>query len=325
LLGALPLAAATRPRYGGTLRVEIHDSLDAPDTPLAARRFASLAPGFTLQGWEPGRRAYFAADDRAAGGRPFLDGVEIQMARPAREQAIDFGLGKADVVESGGEGRPAAAGRRTWPSEPVRVVALVFQARVDPRLREALALAVDRMAIYNVLLQRQGEISGALLPQWLSGYAFLFATTADLARARALAAALPANARRITLAIDDPADQPMAERISLNARDAGLTVALGPKTPDVEARLADTRVVSTDANAALKALAAAMDLPEPSHADSTGALYAAEAALLDGFRAVPLFHLPDVYGAAARVQGGPGIGPLGEWRFQDLWIEGAQP
>ena len=45
-----------------------------------------------------------------------------------------------------------------------------FGARIDdPRLREALALCVDRAAIHNVLLQRQGEIRGALLPQWLSG------------------------------------------------------------------------------------------------------------------------------------------------------------
>jgi hypothetical protein len=40
---------------------------------------------------------------------------------------------------------------------------------------------------------------------------------------------------------------------------------------------------------------------------------------------VPLFHLADVYGVAARVKGGPGISPLGEWRFENVWLEGGRP
>ena len=84
--------------------------------------------------------------------------------------------------------RDGACGRQS----PVRVLALVFSPRFDDaRAREALALAVDRSAIHSVLLQRQGEVSGALLPQWLSGYAFLFPATADLGRARQLAAGAP--------------------------------------------------------------------------------------------------------------------------------------
>jgi hypothetical protein len=275
----------------------------------------------------PGRRAVYAADENAPGGRPFLDAIEIQMARPLRDQAIDFGLGKADVVElEANEARRPTSGRKAWSSAPVHVLAVVFQPRVeDARIREALALAVDRTAIYSVLLQRRGEISGALLPQWLSGYAFLFPATADLSRARALAAEAAPPARRITLAVEDPATQPMAERISVNARDAGLTIILAPRGADADARLVEARVASTDPSAALKSLAAALGLPEPPRADSPEALYAAESALLEGFRVIPLFHLPDVYGAAPRVQGGPGITPLGDWRFQDLWLGSGKP
>jgi hypothetical protein len=168
-------------------------------------------------------------------------------------------------------------------------------------------------------------MSGALLPQWLSGYAFLFPTAVDLARARARAAEAPPAARRIALAADDPADQAMAERISVNARDAGLTVALAPRGADADARLVEARVASSDPFTALKFLAAALGLPEPARADSLETLYAAESVLLDGFRVIPLFHLPDVYGAAARVHGGPAITPLGEWRFQNLWLESRKP
>ena len=318
LLLAVTAHAATRPHYGGTLRVEIHGSSDA---------LGAAPPGFTVVSSEAGRRVVYAAEENATGGRPFLDTVEIQMGRPLRDQALDFGLGKADVVElEGNEARRSAPGRSVWTSAPVRVVAVVFQARVaDARIREALARAVDRTAIYNVLLQRQGEISGALLPQWLSGYAFLFPAAADLAWARALAADAPASARRITLAAEDPADQPMAERISVNARDAGLTVVVVPSGGDADARLVEARVTSSDPFAALKSLAAARGLPEPPRADSPEALYAAESALLEGFRAIPLFHLPYVYAAAPRVQGGSGIGPLGDWRFENVWLESGKP
>ena len=50
-----------------------------------------------------------------------------------------------------------------------------------------------------------------------------------------------------------------------------------------------------------------------------------EIRLLDGFRVVPLFHLPDTYGVSPRVMGGPGVSPLGEWRFEGLWLEGGRP
>jgi hypothetical protein len=183
---------------------------------------------------------------------------------------------------------------------------------------------VDRAAIHNVLLQRTGEISGALLPQWLSGYAFLFSAPADLSKARSLAGSLPPMRRRLTIAAGDASLQPIAERIALNARDAGLTLSFAsPATADV--RLAEGRIASSDPSRALALLAAALGLPEPPRADSPEALYAAERALLDGARVIPLFHLPDLYGCTPRVRGGAGITPLGEWKFEDLWLEGPRP
>ncbi len=276
--------------------------------------------------WEGGRRAVFAADENAPGGRPFLDGVEVQLGRPLREQSLDLELNKADVVELGpNEARRNSAARRTWTSQPVRVIALAFAGRVeDARVREALALAVDRAAIWTVLLQRQGEVSAALLPQWLSGYAFLFPSAANLPRARSLASA--AAAHPLTLAVADPALRPIADRILLNARDAGIAVSVvqgGAANADI--RLLEARIASTDGAHALAALAAAFGLPEPASTDSPEALYAAERAVLETFRVIPLVHLPVIYGAAPRVRGGPGISPLGDWRFANLWLETPRP
>jgi hypothetical protein len=326
-LAAATAAAATRPHYGGTLHVEIRQSFETPDPPTAGYGMPDLARAFTITLWEAGRRAVYAADENAPGGRPFLEAVEIEMARPLRDQSIDLELGRADVVELGpAELRRQPAGRKVWPSAPVRLVALVFAPRVeDARVREALALAVDRAAIHKVLAQGQGEVSAALLPQWLSGYAFLFPTAPDAARARTLVADLPAAARAISLGVEDAAARPIAERIALNARDAGLAVSVAPRAAGADARLVEVRIGSSDPALALAGLAAALGLPDPPRAGSPEALYAAERALLEGFRVIPLFHLPDVYGVNPRVKGRSGIAPLGEWRFENLWVEGGRP
>src|SRR5215813_1562206 len=142
----LPLHAATRPRYGGTLRVQVRQA-ETPDPP------PFLTSGFTMTRWDAGRSAVYEADENAPGGRPFLDSVEITLGRPLREQSIDLELGKADVVELGpAEMRRSPAGRKVWTSSPVRVLALVFSNRFDDAAaREALALVVDRSAIHTVL------------------------------------------------------------------------------------------------------------------------------------------------------------------------------
>ena len=313
---ALVAAAATRPRYGGTLRVEMRESPPSPEA-------FGVPRGFVLTTWEAGHRAVFTADENAPGGRPYLDAVDIQMARSLRDQSVDLELGKADVVElSPSELRRQSASRRVWSSSPVRLMALVFGPRItDPRVREALALAIDRTAIHSVLLQRQGEISGALLPQWITGYAFAFGAAADIAKAQALVAGIAPADRTVTLAADDPANRGIADRIQLNARDAHLAVSVVQATTNADVRLVETRIPFADAPHALASVAAAFGLNEPPAARNPEEQYAAERNLLEGFRVIPLVHLPDVYGAGLRVQGGPVITPLGEWRFDSLWVE----
>jgi hypothetical protein len=315
-LTAAAASAATRPHYGGTLRVEIGEAPPSPEV-------FGVPKGFLLTSWETGRHAVFSADDNAPGGRPFIDTLDIQMGRSLRDQATDLELGKTDLVElSRTEARRQVAGRRTWLSSPVRLMALLFGPRVtDVRVREALSLSIVRTAIHSVLLQRQGEISGALLPQWITGYAFLFGAESDVAKAQALVSGLSPTERTLTLAVADETNRAIADRIQLNARDAHLMVTIVPAISNADVRLVETRLAFADAPHALAGVAAAYGLSEPPAARTPEEQYAAERALLDGFRAVPLFHLPDAYGAGPRVQGGPVITPLGEWRFDSLWLE----
>ena len=316
LLAALAAAAATRPHYGGTLRVETRLTPASPEA-------LGVPPGFVVSVWEAGRRAVFTADDNAPNGRPFLDAIEIQLGRSLRDQSADLELGKTDIVELGpNELRRQAANRRVWGTSAIRVMALVFGPRIDDaRVRESLALAVDRAAIQNVLLQKQGEISGALLPQWVTGYAFLFRAPSDVARARGLAQAAPQSQRTFSLAADDLANRAIADRIALNARDAGLTVSMAPSAAAADVRLVEARIAYPDPPHALAAVAAALGLAEPPAMRTPEDQYTAERNLLEGFRVVPLFHLPNLYGYSPRVRGGPVTTPLGEFRFDSLWLE----
>src|SRR5260370_21229893 len=96
---------------------------------------------FRIAEWQPGRHAILTAADDYWGGRPYLDGIELQMGRPPRDQAIDLELGKADLVELTPDDsrRVAEHGTRTWPSASAELLALDFQrgraAVDDARLR----------------------------------------------------------------------------------------------------------------------------------------------------------------------------------------------
>jgi peptide/nickel transport system substrate-binding protein len=288
---------------------------------------------FRLASWTPGRTATFTANDDYWGGRPFLDAIEVQLGRSLRDQLVDLEIGKADVVELAPTDlrRAAERGGAVWSSAPLDLIALaVAPGRVeDQRVRQALALAIDRAAMHNVLLQKQGDVSAALLPQWLSGYAFAFAAAPDVARARAIAAALPPQDRSLTLAYDPTitAARSLAERVAINARDAGLTVLVSPQNLQADLRLVAIRVPSLDSARALAGLAAALGLEVPSPNLSVEVFYESERKLLEDFRVIPLFHLPDLYGAARRVHvfPRPPIARLGEWRFENVWLSGAAP
>ena len=316
----------------------------SPDIPieLAGVRNAILHRGsdgvtigsgpFRITEWQAVRHAVFSANEDYWGGRPFLDTVELTMGRPLRDQLIDLELGKADLVElSLDQARGAAQrGMRTWRSLPLELMALVFEpghrAVEDTRLRRAVALAIDRAAILNVLLEKQGEPAGALLPQWMTGWAFLFPATRDLGRARDSAALIqPVPRLSLTYVPSDPLSRSIAERIALNAREAGVVIQV---LPDAKAdmRIARVRLRSHDSAQSLADIAAALGLPQLIRPDggTLETLYAAEQKVLADFRVVPLFYLPATYGLSARVRNWQPA-PGGNWRLENVWLEARVP
>jgi ABC-type transport system substrate-binding protein len=329
LQAALP--AATVAAAGDAVTIRANHPLPDLLLDLAHNGWLETGP-FRPAAFEPGRRATFIANEDYWGGRPFLDAVEVQLGRALRDQLADLELAQADVVEIGPTDlrRASAEGRAIWSSAAVTLIALSFAPTPDPRVREALALSIDRAPMQNVLLQKQGEVTAALLPQWISGYAFLFPTAPDLPRARALVNALPPAARALTLTYDPGlrAARSLAERIAVNARDAGLAVQVTPQNPRADVRLVEMPLDSCDPERAFAGLAAAFGLESARMSSSApAALYEAERKLLDGFRAIPLFHLPVLLGVSSRVRvyAPPPITRLGDWRFDNVWLSGTAP
>jgi ABC-type transport system substrate-binding protein len=271
--------------------------------------------------WEPGRLLVATAFDGYWGGRPYIDSVVVRMARPLRDQLAEYEAGRADVIEvtPAEFRRQEARGRATWTSATVDLVALVFfrnrAPSQDARLRQAMALAIDRGPIWSVLLQKQGEPTGSLLPGWLTGWGFVFPSQRDLARAKESAAGLPA----LSLG-HDPSDfvlKSVVDRLALNGREAGLQVRAA--TADADAVVVRVAATSTHAPQVLADYARALNTPPLGPATTPDALYQAERRLTDGQWIVPLFHVPSLHATQPRVRDWAASGRL-HWNLEEVWL-----
>ncbi|MGC4053195.1 MAG: ABC transporter substrate-binding protein [Paludibaculum sp.] len=270
---------------------------------------------FRLSQFESNAGIVLTAHDNYWGGRPFLDAIEIRMGRPLREQALDFEMGRADITEIPitEVRRARQRGSIVLQSPLIETLAIVFDSAATPAQREAVALSLDRGAIQGVLLQKWGEASGALAPQWLSGYAFVFPTDRDVAKAKQLAA----GSTPLAFAYDhqDPVLQSVAERIALNAAEAGLTLRAATGSPGL--RLLRLRVTQPDLEWTLDQFA--LTLPP---VQKPGSGWDREQALVEGFRVIPIVQLPASYLVSPRVrQWNPSI----RWTLADVWLPEARP
>jgi peptide/nickel transport system substrate-binding protein len=293
---------------------------------------------FTVGDFQPGSKLTLSARDDGWRARPFVDRIEFQFSRGLRDQAADLDSGRADVVElSPEEGPRAGSGRRIVRSDPSVLYVLRFShtnaPTRDARVRAALSLAIDREGIANFLLQRHGEAVAGLLPNWLTGYAFLFPTQRRLDRARQLRAESRASLpMALVYHSGDPVARLIAERVALNAADAGLTVRPTPDTqniavPDIE--LLELPLPSLDPAIAAPILAqtGALGLPfPPPVSDSPEDVYRSTAAALKENWAVPIAYAPATFGLGARVSNWT-ISPSGQWRLEGVSLppEGAKP
>jgi len=295
-------------------------------------------------------RLKFRANEQCWAGRPFLDAIEVTLGEPPLRQLLDLQVGKADIVEVAPDlvRKARQDNLRVWSSAPKTLLALRFDeaqlASADDHLREALALSLDRDTMANVLLQKQAEPAPALLPNWLSGYAFLFESPMNLERAKEIRALLPANeaggAEPLRLRVDAGGDlmKLLGERVAVNARQANLSVQVvthstsssggappvSSTNPSIGLHLFAWHYDSLSPRAELEAMVNQLHLERTP--ESTQPLadpeqrYVEERRLLEDRRVLPLVLLPEYAGIAAPVRNWMPA-RWGEWRLADVWLE----
>jgi ABC-type transport system substrate-binding protein len=276
------------------------------------------------------------------------------MGATLRDQLLQRQLSPATAAELGLDQLRALEGsnQNIALSPPSDLMVLLFlqpdsggkpgRKPVDPRVREALSKAINRPAISNVILQRHGLPASGLLPQWLTGYEFLFPGGTDLNRARELRAEAAGLIiiSPIALAYDfsDPVAKLAAERVAVDAREAGLTVQPYGESHinsrnarasiNADAVLLRIPLASLEPSVALASLAEDLGLPLEVGVAALGAarpedLFEAESKALADFRVIPVSHSSQALWLGNGVHNWVQM-PSGVWDLDQLWVEGAR-
>jgi MarR-like DNA-binding transcriptional regulator SgrR of sgrS sRNA len=299
-------------------------------------------------------RLRFRANEETWSGRPFLDAIEVTLGMPPLRQLLDLQLGKADLVELSPElvRRAMQDNQRVWSSAPVTFYGLRFDdaqpAGAAAKLREAMSLSLDRQTMANVLLQRQAEPASALLPQWLSGYAFLFTMETNIDRAKEIRGTLPANMAASTeplrLRVDVPGDlaKLLGERVAVNARQAailvqvvnrplargGINATTASSDPASGVHLFSWHYSSLSPRVELESMVSTLNFGDSNEAALSSTdpeqLYAREKKLLEERRVLPLIALPEYIGLGQKVRDWMPA-RWGEWHLADVWLDYPEP
>ncbi|HTB95418.1 MAG TPA: ABC transporter substrate-binding protein [Terracidiphilus sp.] len=249
----------------------------------------------------------FTAYESCWQGRPFVDVIEVRVNRSVRDQWLDLGVTKADVVDVPVESLHMAQQQRLDVTVSAPVQLLVLQVSdaaplANPLLRSAISSAVDRIALANVVFQKQAQVSASLLPQMLTGYGFLFPTERDLNKARSLRGGLPSP--QLTLRAEgDGAMQLAAQRIALDLHEAGFNVqVVRPDAARANLTLRLLPLEGSSPEAVLDVLLRRAGISIPTIGDDSAALYKAERAILDQHTLIPLLDLPAGSASSSRVR-----------------------
>lgn len=315
---------------------------------LSDNSLAGTGP-YTVREWQAGERAQLTANEDYWGGRPYPDAIEFQMGATLREQVLQRQLGPFSAAELPLDQLRMLdqSGQNIAFSHASDLMALVFlqpagRKPVDPRVREALANAVNRAAISNFILQKHGQPASGLLPQWLTGYEFLFPGGTNLDRARELRAEAAGLViiSPIALAYDfgDPVAKLAAERIAVDAREAGITVQPYGE-PHINSRSARAMLnadavllriplASLDPSVALAAAVNDLGLPADAAVAALSAarpedLYDVESKTLQDFRVIPVAHILQALWLNGAIHNWLQL-PTGAWDLDQVWVEGAR-
>jgi hypothetical protein len=374
VLSVAEVVAALQPLLPGTQLISangngvvIQCSAPAPDLPeeLASGRYfiyrtksdgalLGTGPFFVPESAEPSTKTghlHFQANEITWSGRPFVDAIDVTLGVPPLRGLLDLQLGKADLVELSPEliRRAAQDNLRVWASAPVTLYGLRFDnaqaAAGDSQFRQALAASLDRQTIAAVLLQKQAEPASSLLPQWLSGYAFLFNVEPNIEHPKESRAPLSANAgvEPLRLRVDASGDlgKLLGERVAVNARQSSISIQVqnhpvGQSTSTSSSAKNEGKAGlhlfawhydSLSPRVELESFLSAMNLSdatavpasEPMSTDLQQ-IYLRERKVMDDHRILPLVAVPEFVGIGGNVRDWMPA-RWGEWHLADVWLE----
>ena len=290
---------------------------------------------FRITNWQEGKLLELAVNDGAWSGRPYVDSVRIELGKTLRDQMVELELGKVDLIETGADQNAKASGEgRAYGSLPVELLALVTAPGAkaqDVSVREALSTAIDRESMRSALLRGGSEVAGSVLPQWMSGYAFLFPVQVDVGHARVLLGSggsgegrtsVPARALMLSYDSGDALARLIAERVALNAREVGLqiqTVASSVNSKGADLRLLRVLLASSNSGMALQEIGNAVGTDARSGPGAED-VYLTEKKLMEGASLIPLFHLPLASLAGERVRNWPSD-KMGGWPLAEVSLD----
>jgi ABC-type transport system substrate-binding protein len=326
---------------GSTVLVDTPQPWDNLPAILSLPRFAVVKENgplpigsgpYKLADWQPGRGLQLVRNGEYDGAAPYVEIIEVRFnqnggSTPVAGNGVDLAELTLEQARSFG----TASGKRSDDGAELYALRWIESVRIDDRVRKGLALAIDRASL-ALPFSREGVMPAAgYLPQAVSGYEFLFEQKPDVGQARSL---VRDAGWRLPLPLayraNDPVARLIAERIAVNAREAGLNVQPfgekdGQGATAAVARIVRVPVASESPAAALFNIAASLGLPAGSALgdNDAGRLLAAERDLLNDARVMPLLHAPAIIWQSRRLHD---VDSASEWRLDSAWISagGAQ-
>jgi ABC-type dipeptide transport system, periplasmic component len=282
--------------------------ISLPRTPTTPASSQAIGTGPFEVTQMSGNVTIVTANESSWQGRPFVDQISITAHRAIRDQWLDLSLGRADVVEVPAEQMRQAQQQRLSVVMSRPSTALVLNLSdsgvlANPNLRAAVAYAVDRSSVFNVIFQKQGEVTASLVPKSVSGYAFLFPTDRDMNKATEARGGLTPGV--VTLSTDgEGVMQLIEQRLALNLREAGFTVRFAPGmgTGYSDIALRSLPVAGSDAAGVLGRLLLAAGQAQAVTIMNPETAFQVEQDILSRRLIVPLIDVPRDYAIGGRVK-----------------------
>jgi peptide/nickel transport system substrate-binding protein len=204
----------------------------------AAKDFYNAPVGagaFTVADWTPGGRIDLKKSAHYyLPGRPYLDGVQIDVVADANEESLLFESGQADIVEyvSAVNAPKYADAIVALPESQVEHLSLNVKkpALADPSVRKAIALGIDYAAIAKGAFPGHGTPAKGIiapnLPNWAAPTVAPVARDVAAAKAELAKAATQPGTLELIYDSGIPADGLVAQVVQSNLKDVGIDVKL---------------------------------------------------------------------------------------------------